>query len=136
MDIQTIKDLVSAQIAGQGTAVDAGGALAPILSGICDVLAGLAEDKTVFKISAWQSGDYTDEQFDEQFGEGKAAFLRANKNSITVLAIGDDDRFPLVRSVKYSSGLQMEFDAMNEDGFIIGKYEIQVHADQLILATS
>lgn len=41
MTKEEIKALVAAKIAGQGTAVDAGGALAPILNAIVDLLAEL-----------------------------------------------------------------------------------------------
>lgn len=101
MTIQEIKELVSKKIAGQGSQVDIGGALAEILNGIVDLLPG----PTLIHIT----GDYfankskseaitllgiTPEQFDNLFkGEYFRATIDAYYMKTFVVLVDRDDSF-------------------------------------------
>lgn len=101
MTIQEIKELVSKKIAGQGSQVDIGGALAEILNGIVELLPG----PTLIHIT----GDYfankskseaitllgiTPEQFDNLFkGEYFRATIDAYSMKTFVVLVDRDDSF-------------------------------------------
>ena len=81
MTIQEIKELVSKKIAGQGSQVDIGGALAEVLTGICDAIIASEEKSLRISPSSGSLKEATKAQM--------AEFLNISEENVEALINGE-----------------------------------------------
>lgn len=116
MTKQEIKDLVAAKIAGQGSQVDIGGALADILSGIVDAIPEGGGDNPIIlegqnddSIMYLSNSPYTVAEICQLVLQGKKVFVHDTVSnyyySVTNIGTGNNETFPILIGLNNDNSL-------------------------------
>lgn len=121
MTIQEIKELVSKKIAGQGSRVDIGGALAEILNGIID-MAGEKKEVFVPNLTSFSNVSKAQAAADLQISESD---LDSLFEADVVTATGPNGTITLCSTNRYS-GLNYQYAAFGSSAGEVGGFGFEI----------